>query len=229
MNKTIVLAAVCLGWAAAACGDDAAIPKTHPDSAGWANLLAKDLSDATYPKGVWYFEGDVLTATKDQNIWTQKEYGNCIIDLEFKNEPGTNSGVIVYASDLQSWIPNSVEIQIADDFAAKWAKSPKSFQCAAAFGHQAPTKSMVKKSGEWNRMTITCMGSNIYVILNGEQVTQIDMKKWTSAKTNPDGTSIPGWLSKPLAEIPTKGHVGLQGKHGGVPIYFRNLKIKTLD
>jgi hypothetical protein len=78
-------------------------------------------------------------------------------------------------------------------------------------------------------MAITCRGSNISVIRNGQQVTQIDMKKWTSAKKNPDRSDIPPWLSKPLAELPTKGHIGLQGKHGGVPIYFRNLKIKSLD
>ena len=171
----------------------------------------------------------MLTATKDENIWTKREYGNCIIDLEFKNAPGTNSGVVVYASDIKNWIPNSVEIQIADDFAEQWAKSPKTWQCAAIFGRLAPTKSVVKKPGEWNRMTVTCQGPMIYVMLNGEQVTQIDMKKWTSAKKNPDGSDIPAWLSKPLAELPTKGHIGLQGKHAGAPIYFRNLKIKTLD
>ena len=46
---------------------------------------------------------------------------------------------------------------------------------------------------------------------------------------NPDGSKIPSWLSRPLAEMATKGHVGLQGKHAGAPIYFRNVKIKALD
>ena len=77
-------------------------------------------------------------------------------------------------------------------------------------------------------MTVTCKGPMIYVLLNGEAVTQIDMRKWTSTKKNPDGSDIPPWYSKPLAELPLVGHVGLQGKHGGVPIYFRNPKIKTL-
>jgi hypothetical protein len=67
------------------------------------------------------------------------------------------------------------------------------------------------------------------VVLNGEQVIDMNLKKWTSAQTNPDGSKIPEWLSTPLATIPTKGHIGLQGKHGGVPIYFRNLKIKELE
>ena len=32
-----------------------------------------------------------------------------------------------------------------------------------------------------------------------------------------------------MAELATKEHIGLQGKHGGVPIYFRNLRIKTVE
>jgi hypothetical protein len=149
--------------------------------------------------------------------------------LEFKNAPGTNSGVLVYGSDMNNWVPNSVEVQILDDYSPKWAKIPKTWLCAGIFGRLAPVKCAVKRPGEWNRMTITCRGPEISVSLNGEQVTQIDMKKWTSPTKNPDGSDIPPWLSKPLAELPTKGHIGLQGKHGGAPIYFRNMKIKSLD
>lgn len=65
-------------------------------------------------------------------------------------------------------------------------------------------------------------------MLNGEMVNKMDMSLWTSAKTNPDGSKIPDWLNKPLADVPLKGHIGLQGKHAGAPIYFRNIKIKEL-
>jgi hypothetical protein len=87
---------------------------------------------------------------------------------------------------------------------------------------------MVKKPGEWNRMTVTCKGKIISVTLNGEEVSVMDMAKWTSAKTNPDGSKIPEWLSKPKAELPLKGRIGLQGKHAGAPACFRNIKIKEL-
>ena len=170
----------------------------------------------------------MLTATEDQCIWTKKAYENFIVDLEFKTEDGTNSGVIVYCSDLENWIPNAVEIQIADDFSPQWANSPKTWQCAAIFGHLAAKESAVKKPGEWNRMTITCRGPMIWVLLNGRQVTEIDLRKWTSASKNPDGSEIPAWLSKAVAELATRGHIGLQGKHAGAPIYFRNLKIKAI-
>ncbi len=227
-NLTILALAACWAIPLVVTADDSAIPKKHPDSANWETLFADDLSDAVYPAGVWSVSDGVLTATEDQCIWTKKVYDDFELDLEFKTADGTNSGVIVYASETKNWIPNSVEIQIADDFAPKWATSPKTWQCGAIFGRLAASKSVVKKPGEWNRMTVKCLGPRIWVMLNGLQVTEIDMRKWTSAKKNPDGSDIPSWLSKPLAELATKGQIGLQGKHAGAPIYFRNVKIKPL-
>ena len=226
MRKTMIsMLALCLSPAFAAASDPTMPPKTHPDTTGWENLFTPDLSNAIYPEGVWSFENGLLTATKDQCIWTKKDYENFMVDLEFQNAPGTNSGVIVYCSDVNNWIPNSVEVQIADDFAKKWADSPKTWQCAAIFGHLPAKESAVKKPGEWNRMTVACKGPMIYVVLNGKLVTEMDMRKWTSAKKNPDGSKIPPWLSRPLAELPTKGRIGFQGKHAGAPIVFRNVKI----
>ena len=229
MKKTVVLLAAWLSISAFVCAEEAIPPQSHPDSSCWQDLYTADLSNAQFPEGVWSFDNGELTATKDQCIWTKKSYDNFIIDLEFKTADGTNSGVIVYCSDMKNWIPNSVEVQIADDYAEKWAKAGKTWQCAAIFGHLAAKKSAVKKPGEWNRYTITCKGPMIYVMLNGELVTEMDMRKWTSGKKNPDGSDIPSWLSTPFAELPTKGHIGLQGKHAGAPIFFRNLKIKEID
>jgi hypothetical protein len=227
-TKTLFAILAAGGLAVLASGAGPNVPaqaKSHPDSSSWPELFKADLSNAVFPAGIWTFEAGVLTASEDQCIWTTADYDNFVLDLEFKTAPGTNSGVIVYATDIKDWIPNSVEIQIADDFADEWAKSPKTWQCAAIFGHLAPTKSLVKKPGEWNRMTITCAGPILSVVLNGEPVTELDMRKWTSAKTNPDGSEIPAWLSKPLAGLPTRGRIGLQGKHAGAPIFFRNLRI----
>lgn len=204
----------------------------HPNTSGegWTNLFNNDLSNAIYTKGVWSIDKDgVITATKDDAIWSNKAYDNFILDLEFKNAPGTNSGVIVHASNRKEWIPHSVEIQIADDYADEWAKSPASWQCAAIFGHQPATKHVVKKPGEWNHYTITCKDKKIWIVLNGELVNECDMSKFTSAKTNPDGSEIPEWLSNPMASLPLHGYIGFQGKHAGAPIYFRNIKIKKLQ
>jgi hypothetical protein len=204
----------------------AAQSTVHPESADWDDLFTKDLSNAEFPTGIWTCTDGILTASEDQCIWTKKDYSNFTLDLEFKTAEGTNSGVIVYCTDLQNWIPNSVEIQIADDYAKQWAESPKTWQCGAIFGHLAPLKSMVKNPGEWNRMTITCKGQRIEIFLNGMKVNDMNMALWTNAKTNPDGSEIPSWLSTPFAELKTFGRIGLQGKHAGAPVYFRKLKVK---
>jgi hypothetical protein len=62
-----------------------------------------------------------------------------------------------------------------------------------------------QKPGEWNRYTITCVGQKLWVRLNNEMIIEMDMSRWTSAKVNPDGSEIPAWLNKPLAELPLRG------------------------
>ena len=204
-------------------------PQAHPRSNNWQALFESDLSNAIYPKGIWTFEEGVLTAGEDHNIWTEKEYDNFILDLEFKNDCETNSGVIVYCQDMDNWIPASVEVQIADDYSEKWGKAVPSWQCGAIFGHLPAAKRMVKQPGQWNRCTITCIDHRIYVLLNGESIIEMDMNRWTSARINPDGSEIPNWLTTPLAQLPTRGRIGLQGKHGNAAVYFRNIRIKEID
>ena len=50
----------------------------------------------------------------------------------------------------------------------------------------------------------------------------------TDAKKNPDGSKIPPWLSRPWADLPTKGFIGLQGKHAGATVRFRNIRVRKL-
>ena len=201
-------------------------PKGHPDSDNWQKVFNSDLSNAIDADNIWSFEDGVLTATQDGAIFTEASYDNYLLDLEFKFGHHANSGVIVHTSDYKNWIPNSVEIQIYDDHSMD--DPPSKTSCGAIFGHLAPTKSVVNKPGEWNRMTIGCKGQMIYVVLNGEPVIEFDMSRYTSSEKNPDGTEIFDWLSTPKSELPTKGKIGFQGKHGDADIYFRNLKIEEL-
>jgi len=201
----------------------------HPDTSGWENLFAADLSNTEAKEGVWTVEDGVLTASEDEAIWTKKDYEDFILDLEFKTAPETNSGVLVRCSNTKDWIPNAIEIQIADDHSEKWGDAPETWRCGAVFGHLPASKqNVVKKPGEWNRITVRCVGQQMDVVMNDAPIISMDMSQWTSAKTNPDGSEIPPWLSKPVAELPTHGRIGLQGKHAGAPIWFRNLKVKEL-
>jgi hypothetical protein len=55
------------------------------------------------------------------------------------------------------------------------------------------------------------------------------MDDFTSSKVNPDGSGVPSWLKNPMSTLALRGHIGLQGKHAGAPIYFRNVKVFKLS
>lgn len=206
-----------------------AVSAQSADKNGWKPLFGENLSEAEYNAEVWSVKDGVLSAVKDESIWTNAEYENFEIDLDFKNDVGTNSGVVIYCTNKKDWIPNSVEIQIADDHCDKWGKGKTYEQCGAIYGHLgAKQQKVVKKPGEWNHMRIKCIDQRITVILNGKKVTEMNMGLWTSGKKNPDGSDIPSWLPKPFAELPTKGFIGLQGKHGESLIWFKNVRIRSV-
>lgn len=218
-----------ISFVAALCCVAGMVSAQTADKNGWKPLFGENLSEAEFNPEVWSVKDGVLSAVKDESIWTNTEYENFEIDLDFKNDTGTNSGVVVYCTDKKDWIPNSVEVQIADDHCDKWGKGKTYEQCGAIYGHLgANQQKIVKKPGKWNHMRVKCVGQRITVILNGKKVTNMDMSLWTSGKKNPDGSDIPNWLPKPFAELPTKGFIGLQGKHGDSLIWFKNAKIRSV-
>jgi hypothetical protein len=201
----------------------------HPSSEKWPSLFNQKLDNANFPKGVWYLdENGYLTATEDQTIWTHATYTNFVLDLEYKCGPAANSGVMIYASDVNDWIPNSIEVQILDNHHKNWESAAPTWKNGGLFGRLAPAVDNVRPAGSWNRMTITAKGKQIQVIVNGQITVDTDISAWTDAKKNPDGSDIPFWLNKPMAILPTQGRIGLQGKHGGAPIYFRYIRIQEL-
>ena len=199
---------------------------------GWTRVLpCKTLDEvADFAPGVWRvteWGGAVLTATKDSALWLKGEWENFELDFEYKLDPGANSGVIVYCSDVGRWIPNSVEIQLLDDYADKWKNDAPHLKGAGLYGHAAPrVAGTTRPAGEWNRMTVRAEGSRIKVVNNGVVTVDADLSAWTDAKTNPDGSKIPPWLSRPWADLPTRGRIGFQGMHGQARPYFRNIFIR---
>ena len=230
MKKILLYMMCCACICALSCGQ-AQKGKTasalEPES---VPLFAADLSNAEYDQSVWSIDEEgVISATADKELWTTKEYENFELTLEFKNDNCTNSGVLIYCTDKSNWIPNTVEIQIADDYCPEWTDWKPISLCGAVYGHLGASQpNLVKPAGEWNTMKIIAKGKNIVVELNGLQIIDMDMNLWTSGTTNPDGSKIPEWLPRPYAELATKGYIGFQGKHGEATIWFRNIMIKEL-
>jgi len=196
---------------------------SHPDTAGWEPLFSNDLSSATFEPGSWVMEDGVLHAVGHGTIWTKDSYADFILDMEFKVAKGANSGVFLRTGDIQD-VLSALEIQIHEN-----TDGSRVGMVAALYDAKAPSKSVAKPAGEWNRYTITCKGSRLYLVFNGEQVLDIDLDKWTEPRKNPDGT--PNKFAKALKDYARKGPIGLQGIHGreGQPVWFRNMKIKVLN
>lgn len=189
---------------------------------GFQPLFKNDLSDAiTEPEG-WAFESGVLTAKGKGDIWTKAEYGDFILDLEFKCDPETNSGVFLRCSSIEDWLNTAIEVQILQP--NEGAKKDVN-HCGGIFDCLAPSKQMVKPAGEWNHYTIIAKNNMIYVIFNGEPVVSMDLNKWEKPHKNPDGTF--NKFKYAYKDLKRVGHVGLQ--YHGHPVWFRNMKIKPLD
>lgn len=207
----------------------------HPDTSGWKHELEADstaqlVQIADCEQGVWSVCADgSVTASKDRMIWLRGEYGDFELDFEYRLEPAANSGVVIRCDDVRNWIPNSIEVQLLDDYSEKWRSSVPEWKCAGLFGHLGPAIQNVKPAGEWNRMTIRAEGRRIRVAQNGEWVLDADTSAWTSGTKNPNGSDIPKWLSRrPMANLALRGRIGFQGMHGGAKPYFRNVRIRGL-
>ena len=196
---------------------------SHPNTKGWKDLLAADLSDAEFAPGGWAVEQGVLTAKDHGTLWTKKSYGNFILDLEFKVAPKANSGIFLRAGNPKE-VLSAFEIQVHET-----ADGSKYGMVGALYDAKPPSKSMAKPAGEWNHFTITCHDNHIYLVFNGEQVLNVDLNDWPEPNKNPDGTR--NKFKTALKDYARSGPIGFQGIHGreGASVWFRNVKIKELN
>lgn len=194
----------------------------HPDATGWKNLFAADLSNANLPANSWVIENGVLVAKTHDTVWTKESYGNFVLDLEFKVAAESNSGVFLRAGDPKN-VLSALEVQVHES-----QDGALYGMVGAIYNAQPPGKPMQKPTGEWNHYTVTCNGSQVSLVFNGEKVWDVDLNKWIEAKKNPDGT--PNKFPVALKDFARKGPIGLQGLHGKAqaPVWYRNIKIQEL-
>lgn len=194
----------------------------HPDTSGWKDLFAADLSNAVDAAG-WQFDGKELVAKNHDTLWTKDSYGDFILDLEFKVAKESNSGVFLRSGDIKNVLA-ALEIQVHES-----ADGSKYGMLGAIYDAMPPTKNAAKPVGEWNHYTITCKGPQVTVVLNGETIIDANLDNWPETGKNPDGT--PNKFKKALKDFARSGPIGLQGLHGKAqaPVWYRNLKIKTLQ
>jgi len=223
MNLKALLASSLTLLVAALAPTALAAPQPHPNTAGWQDLFAPDFSNAVTKAGDWTFESGTLVAKDHNTLWTKKSYGNFVLDLEFKVAKESNSGVFLRSGDIKNTLA-ALEIQVHEN-----ADGALYGMVGAIYNAQPPAKNMAKPAGEWNHYTITCRGSRVSLIFNGEMVFDVDLDTWTTPRKNPDGTA--NKFPKALKDFSRNGPLGLQGLHGKAqaPVWYRNIKIKELE
>lgn len=152
------------------------------------------------------------------NLYTEEEYGNFILNFEFKLTPGANNGLGIHAPLEGDAAYLGKEIQILDNRAKKYAELQDYQYHGSVYGVIPARRGFLKPLGEWNKQTVIVNHPKIQVILNGTTILQGDYLE-ASKEGTLDKKEHPG-LKR------SSGHIGFLG-HGDV-LYFRNIQIKEL-
>lgn len=200
-----LLVAFCLAGFAAT-GDDLRPLFNGKDLKGWQT------------EGNWMVEKDGVVVLKPRPgekgwdrygsyLWTDRTYGDFILDLEYKHVKGGNSGVFFRTKDIKKDSGKSgIEVQILDSHGKKEALTHH--DCGGIISTCPPSKNMAKPAGEWNHMIVTCKGTQLKVSLNGEQIIDIDLAKG------------------PMKDRALTGYIGIQDH--GEAFWVRNVRLKEL-
>jgi len=184
-----------------------------------SNLNKWQNDDGGKPSAGWGIEDGVLTRkVKAGMIWTKERFGDFILDLEFKTEG--NSGIFFRTDNPKDCVQTGIEMQVY-----KRVDKPGKHSCGAIYDALAPSKEMTK-DGQWNHVTITSKDNRIGIVLNGEQIIEMDLNRWTEPGKNPDPDGSKNKFRTALKDFKREGHIGFQDH--GANVWFRNIRIRQL-
>jgi hypothetical protein len=170
-------------------------------------------------RGLGYVvEDGVLVCPKDGggNLFTEAEYADFVLRLEWRLWEGGNNGIGIRAPLEGDAAFVGMEIQVLDDNGPMYANLKPGQYTGSVYDVVAAKRGFVKPNGEWNSYEISAEKRVIRITLNGELITDADLSKVTD----------PAVLAKHPGLGRTSGHIGLLGH--GTRVEFRNLRVKTL-
>jgi len=183
------------------------------DLSNWMNAGGKA------PGAGWVIEDHAMVRNnKAGNIWTKQRFADFVLDLEFKTEG--NSGIFIRTDNPRDCVQTGIEIQI--DLGRGRQKVGKN-GVGSIYDCLAPTTNPVK-DGQWNRAVITANDNKITVAMNGVQIIDMDLNRWTEPRKNPDGSK--NKFRTALKDFKREGHIGFQDH--GAKVAYRNVKITPL-
>lgn len=166
------------------------------------------------------------------NLYTKKKYSDFVYRFEFCFvTPGVNNGVGIRTNIGTDAAYDGMEIQILDHDDPIYADLRPYQQHGSVYGICVPKHVKFGKLGTWNTEEIRAVGDRITVTVNGEVITDCNIREATKGhnvapdggKTNPytvDHNNHPGLFNK-------DGYISFCGHGPGVR--FRNIRILDLS
>ena len=168
-----------------------------------------------------YFVEDgalVCDPKKGGLLYTDKEYSDFVLRLDFQLTPGANNGIGIRTPMGGDPAYVGMELQVLDDSSDKYKSLAEYQYHGSIYGVVAAKRGHQKPVGEWNKQEVTVKGKHVKVVLNGETIVDADIEKASTPKTL-DGKKHPGLERE-------KGYVCFCGH--GAKVAFRDIKIKEL-
>lgn len=152
------------------------------------------------------------------NLFTEKEYSNFVLRLEWRLWEGGNNGIGIRAPLEGDAAYAGMEIQVLDDEAEVYQKmNLKPTQYTGSVYDVFPARrGFVRRNGAWNEEEIHAEGRRIKVTLNGQVVTDVNL----------DDAKDPAVLKKHPGLARAAGHIGFLGH--GTRVEFRNIRIREI-
>jgi hypothetical protein len=193
---------------------------------GWSVRAWDDVSKPGPAEAKWVVDEEgVLHGSEPRGTWlvSDKEYGDFVIEYDFKLGERGNSGLGVRFPGKGDPAFDGLEVQMNDARYNDGRDAPN--QLTGSFYKAIAPKKQVFKPTEWNHYKITAKGPRIQVELNGELVQDVNLDEQNTPVERHDGTMAP-----PLKDRPRRGHLGFQElSRGGAHVLIRNAKITELE
>jgi hypothetical protein len=154
---------------------------------------------------------------KGGTIYTQDQYSNYAVRMEFKLPPAGNNGLAIhYPGEGDAAYTGMCELQVLDSEHSDYANlDPRQYH-GSAYGMAAAARGYLRPTGEWNFQLVTVQDSRVRVELNGYVILDTDLAEVKEFMAN---TPHPGKDRR-------SGHFGFAG-HAD-PVEFRNVMLKPL-
>jgi len=191
---------------------------------GWRVGMWNDVSKPAAGNPVWTVKDGVLHGGEPRGSWlmSEKEYGDFILEFEFKLGEQGNSGCALRAPMKGDPAFDGLELQMAD---YRYNTNATAAELTGGFYRALAPSKQVYKPTEWNSYHIELKGSRAVVILNGEKIQDVDLGAYSEPVKRHDNT-----LASGLKDRPRRGHIGFQDlSRGGGHTMIRNARIQVLD